>query len=49
MANPMLEFLKKGKTKKKGPKESSESKSSEKAEKGLSAKELKIVEAKEVG
>jgi len=47
--NPMLEFLKKGKAKKKGPKETSESKSAERNEKGLSAKELKIAEKKEVG
>ena len=50
MANPMMDYLKNGKSKKKkGPKESSESKSEERYEKGLTSKELKKSEAKEVG
>ena len=49
MANPMLDFLKNGKSKKKKHKEGSEPKSEERYEKGLSAKELKKAEAKEVG
>lgn len=50
MANPMMDYLKNGKSKKKkGPKESSESAKSEKGEKNLSPKMLKKAEAEEVG
>jgi hypothetical protein len=50
MSNPMLAFLKGGKSKKKkAPKESAEPKKQEKMEKGFSADELAKYEKKEIG